>query len=1785
MTEEEIKSEIKKLKCNRGTIKSQVTRFSNFLQSFEIANKTCTELEKRLQKIEPLWEEFMSIQGQIEVLDESAAQIADLERELNGFEGIYFDLISRAQDIINENLNRVAQVHAQSSVTSLAQAQNIAHQPTISVKLPALDLPKFSGSYNEYLQFFDTFKSLIEQNQSLSKVQKFYYLKSCLVGEAQKITQSLEVTEQNYDIALDLLKKRYENKRIIINSHLKSIFDLPSLTKENSHSLRTLLDTFLKDFRSLKNLGEPVENWSSILIYVLLSKLDFSSKREWENSIKDKHNIVLPTIDEFIDFLSSRCQLLETIYISKASSSSGGFESNKGMKNNYSINNFSGQSQSKTKCYFCKENHCLYYCQKFINLSPQARVKEVQKINLCNNCLRKAHTGVECKGQCKKCGSKAHNTLLHIDSSKEQSQIKFNKNESLVNSVVQDQNTSLECKQGINFVPNTLEPSLKLSMESSSFSEKGATSISSHCSEVIHTSVLLGTAEMLIKTDTGDFIKCRALLDGGSQSNFMTKSLFKKLHIQADHVSFPIIGIGGSQTAINQSIQTEVKSLYSDFSQILSFLILDKITNNVPQTFQVATVNDLKIPANILLADSNFMISREIDILLGAAVFYSLLLNDQIKLGINKPILTKTRVGWILAGPLPGFSNKVNQESCLVSTNSTNIDIQRCMERLWEIESLPECTKPILTKEESFCETHFLNNVKRDSTGRFEVSLPMRDNVIQFINQGQDNFDIAKKRFLGMEQKMSRDPDFERLYKCFMHEYELLNHMTRLKQNEINSTKHVINYLPHHAVLKESSKTTKLRVVFDASAKSHKSNLSLNETLCVGPVIQDDLYSILLRFRKHNFVMKADITKMYRQININPDQKHLQRILWRENPNKDISHYTLNTVTYGTSSASFLAIRSLQQAAIESRDKYPQASQIILSDFVVDDLISGAETYDDLQLLRAQISEILNKAGFELTQWMFNHQNDADQDGFYISNTSNETVKTLGVLWNPNQDVFQYVSKIKINSQFLTKRVVLSIISQIFDPLGLIGPILVRAKIILQELWKMSLDWDDPIPGSHSEHFLNFFYDLQAINGISAPRHVLLSTYVTLQIHGFADASMAAYGGCVYLRTTDSHNQTYVQLLTAKSRVAPIKAVSLPRLELCGAVLVSKLINKSINAMKIMVDPTQIHLWTDSEIVLAWLSQEPSTWKVFIANRVSEVQTSTNIKCWRHVASADNPADVISRGCKPSDLTNCELWWSGPHWLKDHEASWPIAQNKFILNVPEKRDLKGFSISCHSENGDFNLLTKFSSFRTLIHVTAFCLRFSKNARLPKLERSLTTFLSTLEIDNAANVLIKIIQTQSFHEEIFDLRRKGRVSKNSKLLSLNPFLKDDILRVGGRLKHSNLSPDHKNPILLPNNHFFTILVIRHEHHKTLHGGVQMVLSSVRNKFWIINGKNTVRRVLHQCLTCFRIKPIATMPLMGQLPSARVNPSMPFSSTGIDFAGPILVKDGTLRCRKLVKTYVCVFVCLCTKAIHLELVGDLTTNCFLNALKRFIARRGFCNNIYSDNGTNFVGANNYLNEIYEKLALLQKDQLIRNFLLESRVTWHFIPPRSPNFGGLWESAVKSMKYHLIRTVGEHRLTYENLYTVLTQIEAVLNSRPLCPLSSDPNDLNALTPGHFLVGRELISTPDRDFTDLPTTKLSKYQEIQKMIQSFWKRWSNEYLHNLQQRNKWKVDNAQHIKPGLLVLIRDDGAPPMYWKLGRICELFPGDDQVIRVVSVKTQSGTLRRAVNKLCVLPIMY
>lgn len=911
---------------------------------------------------------------------------------------------------------------------------------------------------------------------------------------------------------------------------------------------------------------------------------------------------------------------------------------------------------------------------------------------------------------------------------------------------------------------------------------------------------------------------------------------------------------------------------------------------------------------------------------------------------------------------------------------------------------------------------------------------------------------------------------------------------------------------------------------------------------------------------------------MYRQVIVAQDDADFQRLIWREDEESETKEYRLVRVTFGTACAPYLAVKTLQQLAVDEGGGCPETAAKIRTDFYVDDLLTGCESLEEGIRIYTEMNTILKRGGFELQKWITNNKELSElvagckkHQEQKIEIKIDEVVRVLGLTWDKESDCFHYSLQLPIIYDTITKRRVISDIARLFDPLGWLAPCVIIAKVMIQKLWLAGIDWDEQLPDELYKEWIAYRSELVHVSKVIVPRWIGTKTSNTLtELHGFCDASNTAYAAVVYLRTINPTGNIHVHLVAAKTKVAPTLQVSIPRLELMGAVLLSRLITEV--ARVLTIDTKNVHGWTDSTIVLAWLSSHPSRWTTFIGNRTSDILSKLDNTQWAHVQSNHNPADVASRGCSPMELSQNYLWLQGPKWLSDTNIEY--TRPKSISTDLEQRKIKTHLV-CETINEDL-IWTRFSSLQRLLRVIAFCRRFLKFKDRAKNRHKNELYLMSTELNEALEVCIRLCQSRELEDD------------KNKLKPLNAY-KDDkgIIRVQGRIHNATMPNDTKHPIILPHKSHFTNLVIDNAHKRTLHGGPLLMLNFLRTKYWIVGAKSLVRQHLHKCVTCTRHAALTKNQFMGQLSPARVTPARAFLRSGIDFAGPINIRMSKGRGNKSYKGYICLFVCMVTKAIHLEVVSDLTADGFIAAFKRFVARRGHVSEVWSDNGTNFVGASKEL----RKIVTVDNSSVatdIRQWLGNQLVTWHFIPPHAPNFGGLWEAGVKSTKFHLKRIIGDSTLTFEEMTTVLAQVEACLNSRPLSILPGDHTDPRALTPGHFLVGEPLVLVPETSYEHSSISLLKRWHLTQKMTQHFWRRWSNEYLVHCLQRYKW-TKFAAEPQIGEVVLVKEDNLPPSRWLLGRIVEKHPGLDNITRVVTLKCKGSLIKRPTSKLCVLPV--
>ncbi|XP_043485344.1 uncharacterized protein LOC122513137 [Leptopilina heterotoma] len=836
-------------------------------------------------------------------------------------------------------------------------------------------------------------------------------------------------------------------------------------------------------------------------------------------------------------------------------------------------------------------------------------------------------------------------------------------------------------------------------------------------------------------------------------------------------------------------------------------------------------------------------------------------------------------------------------------------------------------------------------------------------------------------------------------------------------------------YLPHHEIIKESSITTRLRAVFNGSFRT-STGISLNEILHIGAKLQIDILDVLLWFRQYRYVFTSDIEKMYRQIKVHADDQKLQRILWMDSTN-NIVDYQLTTVTYGLACAPFLALRTVQQLIEDEGSRFPLA-----------------KLPAEKQLAAESRS---------------------------IDQGSATLVHTLGIKWNPATDTFHFTSTLPCDSK-VPKRTTLSTISKLYDPLGLLAPVVITGKILIQDLWALKLGWDEQLPPHLTAKWNAFMDQLKDINELPFPRWIKITPDASLELHVFCDASQPALAAAVYLRAVDPDGKVKTSLVCAKTKVAPIKRLTIPRLELSAAVIGSKLVHHVQQVLNL--EKVAIHLWTDSAITYTWINNHPSRWKEFVHNRVCFIQELILTAKWYFIPGKENPANLATQGLSPVELAQNKHWWTCPDWLQESVESWPRT-----LEPPLEQDnLEERPAAVHLNNTTpnnkiWNLLTQFSDLNKLLRITAIWKRYSLILR-KKANNIVKSPITTQELADAKQSLALITQQQMFQKERSVLLKGESLSATHPLARLTPFIdSQNLMRVGGRLNASFLPFNSKHPIILPRESPITQLIISDAHQRTWHSGTQLTLSYTRNEFWILGGRVPISSFVWKCVKCARHRKIRGCQLMGQLPMERVTPSRPFLHSGVDYAGPLLLKTWKGRAARTYKAYIALFICEATAAIHLELVTDYSSDAFIAAYKRFTARRGICSTLRSDCGRTLTGADKELRNLFTSAS--KELGAMSSLLAKDSTQWSFNPPAAPHFGGLWEAWVRSLKHHLRRVIGDHLLTYEKMNTFLLQTEAVLNSRPLSALTEDAEDFNALTPGHFLIGGPLTTIPFHNIT----------------------------------------------------------------------------------------------------------
>ncbi|XP_062714008.1 uncharacterized protein LOC134290819 [Aedes albopictus] len=1697
-----MEEQLKTLSHQRGAVKGKLTRVKSAIEHSDGApNPNIMNLHflgLHQKTIEQSYREYNEFQNLIHALPLSEERRAEQEAKYIEFETMYTDLSIRLSMLMEAATKQKEEQEAatKKNVVAVAAPPSSVTLGTAMPYLPPLQapLPTFDGSYERWFSFKSMFTTIMNRYPHEDPAIKLYHLRNSLVGPVAGIIDQDIVNSNDYNAAWQFLTDRFEDRRIIIDKHIECLFNLPRITKDSSANLRKLLDVCNKNIEALRNLNLRLEGLGEqMVINIISSRMDKATRVAWETRQKPG---TLPSYKDTIAFLQEQCKVIEKI---ESNTKVESVKPKAVVKAHTLVNTseLKTDTKSELKCAVCKNAHELWKCESFKKMNVSEKYNTLKKSGCCFNCLQRGHRTNGCTSthSCRDCG-KRHHSSLHTNE-------------------VPGSRTS---DSVVTAAPNTAhEDTRPLRKDSDVGTQVDTPKVGTGTTLSVNVGCqtkqkLLSTAVVRVRGSNSVVYPCRVLLDSASTEHFVTERFANLVAQKKEPVDYTVSGLNGTNTRIRRLARLTIESRTGDFHADLEFLVAPRITGDIPErSFSVAA---WPIPVDVKLADPEFNRRGRIDMLVGAEIFWDVVKSNQLKLGSNLPLLTDTEFGWVAGGIVPSDAPVIARSFC----QTADEDLSEILRSFYQLEACDEIQHPNQLSDER-CVEHFRETHQRDQNGRYYVRHPFNDRK----NELGDSLPAATKRFFSLERRLAREPAIKEQYASFMREYETLGHMSAVTVNE-NEAPNSAYYIPHHCVVKPTSTSTKLRVVFDGSSAS-SSGVAINDALMSGPNIQNDLFSILLNYRSYRYVFTVDVVKMFRQVGVLPPDTRYQRIVWRYDRNEPLVVYELSTVTYGLASSAFQATMALRQVSDDHQHEYPQAARVIKKSTYMDDVIGGAHTIQEACTLQQEVSGLLAKGCFGTHKWCANRpeilqhvEKEHRGTDFKVGDADSIVTKTLGVVWNPLDDWFSF-SVVPGNTEATTKRKILSEVAKIYDLLGLVGPVITAAKLILREVSVLQVDWDDPVPQDIIHKWRCFRDELSCLNSLRVPRWISTEGVTSIQLHGFSDASDVAYGACLYTRVIQENGTVTMHLICSKSRILPkktgkCKPITTPRAELLGAVLLSRLTERAIAAIDI--DFESVNLWTDSQIVCCWIRKPPEALQLYVSNRVSEIQRVTGTYTWRYVPSHENPADVISRGEFPRKLLGNVMWWGGPPMLKtvtntiEEVQLEPLAEE----DVPELKT--GISLVVTPPMGRLLLFDRVNDYDKILRSMAYLIRFVRYV-VSRKETIISGPLTVSELRTALLVTVRCVQKESFRQEL-RLIAEGSQSKH-RLCGLKPFIDPDdgVLRVGGRIKRALVAYDSRHQMLLPAGHPFSVAIVRSMHQSNLHIGQKGLLAIVRQRFWPLRVKSTIRKVIASCVTCFRANPMKTSQLMGDLPSYRVQPAPTFAYTGVDFAGPFLIKSFTAGRRPLVtKAYVSLFVCMLTRAIHVELVSDLTTNAFLAALRRFTSRRGLPCKMFSDNATNFVGAQTEL----EELARLFKDQLqakkITDYCTSQGIEWSFIPPRSPHFGGIWEAGVKQVKHHLTRIVGGYKLSYEELYTTLTQVEAVLNSRPLVPCSDDPNDYTAVTPAHFLIGREMKAISEPSYLNLKQNTLSRWQLVQTIFQHFWRRWTSEYLPELQNRSK---------------------------------------------------------------------
>jgi len=1633
--------------------------------------------------------------------------------------------------------------------TSSSKLEAAERKPAgLQLKLERMKLPTFDGEIRDYPRFKADFQKhvspMIKSNES-----ETYILKSCLSKEPLEAVKNVD---DDLSAMWDRLESKYGRSSILIAEIMKEIKKLSPVKDGDNQSFIKLVNTIEGCYRDLVRIKKESEICNSTIVSLVEEKLPATICNMWSLEVSDQDTKIndanlFPSLLEFLlkhrRAIEYRSSDLRVAKVSFAAESVVHLAEDKREESKKSVATAlppsSATEERKGGCWLHASNlHDITTCRTFLDMTTEARWDAADDYRVCWCCLKSGHRQAYCYKlrECGKDGCREHHhTLLHIGKKKK---------EHPASHVTQPADKG-PCLLQIMNVP------------------AGRDGLS-------HVNVLW---------------------DSGATVSMITFSKARSLGLSGVNARITIVKIGGVRETIESKIYDVPLCDKEGNIDVFHAYGISQISSSIEAIEIAELAVEFEVNPSQVTRPSG-----EIDMLIG---FEYAGFHPEREKSKGHLVLMKNKFGRCVSGAHPLLEEKTQMlVQKIKKINKVRIEDFYSNESLG-VSCTPKCgncrcgTCPIGGKQYTIQQERELAMI--------ECGLHLEDNqwtaTYPWSRDPHDlpnNYSAALATLKSTENRLKKNEPHMKIYEEQIQDMIQRGVAVKIETEEQRRYQGPVFYLSHHEVLKPDSISTPCRIVFNSSAKY--ANHVLNDYWVKGPDMMNNLLGVLLRFRENTVAVAGDIKKMYHTVNISEVDQHTHRFLWRDmEQNKKPDIYKLTTVSFGDKPAGTIASLALRKTAELGAQEFPTAAATISENSYVDDILSSFEDDDEAKAVTTEIDLVLSKGSFVIKEWITSTSSSSITSAKQIcegsKDTDSEVSKVLGVVWNPQKDTFEYNVKVnfspksrKIRSEsnltsdnilqnfpmVLTQRIILSQLNSFYDPIGLAAPFIVCAKIMMRRIHAYKLGWDDPVPDQDRNNWMGFFKSLfemeklQFTRSTKAPGAIGKPTLIV-----FSDASEDAIGACAYVRWETDRGDYVSRLLVAKSRLAPLRKTTIPRLELNAALMGTRL-GDFIKTETRMQFAKTFYI-VDSEIVRAQIQKESYGFNTFVGVRVGEIQSKTNREEWYWIEGSKNIADIITRGKPACDIGPYSEWQCGPAFLQEKEEIWPLKQSFSGGSLPDVIIPHSVLAVAREENGAFisSIVesSRFSSYYRLMRVTA---RIMAIFQSPASLKYIGDIPNRSAIRKAERVWVVDAQ-QNIHDHVNPqtMKRLGMTSV------------DGILVVGSRIENwEDHTYSNGPPILLSSKNAIAKLYAQYVHDRC-HLGVSSVASKVRTKYWIVGLRRLLASIAFRCVPCKIANEKLQQQAMGQLPVERTKPTPAWSYVSLDLFGPYAIKGETNK-RSRSKGYAVIFNCLLCRAVHIDISTDYSTASFLLVLRRFMSIRGKPIKIWSDRGSQLRAADKELKEI---VAGLNEKELIE-FGGNNSFEWEFTSPSAPWQNGCSEALIKSVKRSLKISIGSQVFSFSEMQTILFETASLVNERPIGRHPTSVEDGAYLSPNDLLLGNSTNRMPDGSY-DNASSRYARYRFVQQVINSFWKRWTRDYFPTLLVQQKWHTSH-RNVRVGDVVLIQDSNLIRGKWKLGQVIRADPSlRDGYVRNVDIHHKNPgsknflTLTRPIQKIIVL----